>query len=194
MFEKQKVLIVCSSKETIKSIHEAIPTTKYTLTSASSLLEAKQILTRLKFNFCILVSPLKDGPGIQGAREIIRNHDMRILLIVKSDVYDQAVYQLRENGVFVLSLPTSKKMIYQSIELLDVMNIALNKANHEISKLKKKINDIQIINRAKLLLIEQYHYTEEKAHQYIEKTAMNNSITKVDVAKNILEMKGQYED
>ena len=60
-------------------------------------------------------------------------------------------------------------------------------SDNEIRKLRKKIQDQQKINQAKLLLIEQYHYSEEKAHHYIEKVAMDHSITKVEVAMSLIE-------
>ena len=57
-----------------------------------------------------------------------------------------------------------------------------------INKLKEKINDIRLIDRAKLTLIQYLKMSEEESHKYIEKQAMDLRITKVDVAKNILKI------
>ena len=46
--------------------------------------------------------------------------------------------------------------------------------------------EIRIVNRAKCLLIEQLKMTEEEAHRYIEKQAMDRCVTKRTVAENIL--------
>lgn len=189
MYEKKRVLVISSSQDMIKTIKESIPSTKYTITPCPSILQAKQLLNRQNIQYCICVSPLKDENVLKGIKEIAKIHSIGILMIVKNDMYDQMAYQLKEQSVFVISFPTSKRMIYQSLELLDVMNDTISKANAKIVKLQTRMNEMKIINRAKLLLIEQYHYTEDKAHAYIEKSAMNSSKTKVDIAKSILEMK-----
>ena len=38
-----------------------------------------------------------------------------------------------------------------------------------------------------MVLIESYHWSEDKAHHYIEQVSMQNSLTKVDVAKQLIE-------
>ena len=58
----------------------------------------------------------------------------------------------------------------------------------ENKKLKNKIRDIKLIDRAKLTLIQYLNMSEEESHRYIEKQAMDRRITKVEVAKNILKI------
>ena len=52
--------------------------------------------------------------------------------------------------------------------------------------MEEKMVEIRIVNRAKCLLIEQLRMTEEEAHRYIEKQAMDRCVTKRTVAENIL--------
>ena len=47
--------------------------------------------------------------------------------------------------------------------------------------------EIRILSEAKLALIDKYYYTEDDAHKYIEKNAMNKRITLVESARQILE-------
>ena len=56
----------------------------------------------------------------------------------------------------------------------------------EYSKLQTKIEETRLINRAKCILIQYLKLTEPQAHKYIEKQAMNQRISKLEVAKNIL--------
>ena len=53
-------------------------------------------------------------------------------------------------------------------------------------RLKKQIDDIRLINRAKYILMEYLSMTEAQAHRYLEKQAMDMRITKAEVAKSIL--------
>ena len=58
----------------------------------------------------------------------------------------------------------------------------------ENEQLKKTISNIKLINRAKLTLIQYLKMSEDEAHRYIEKQAMDLRITKVEIAKNILKI------
>ena len=53
-------------------------------------------------------------------------------------------------------------------------------------KLEKKLEDLKIISRAKLLLIINKDITEQEAHKYIEKQAMDTRLARVEVAKEII--------
>ena len=48
------------------------------------------------------------------------------------------------------------------------------------------MEEIRLINKAKFILIKENNMTEEEAHKYIEKNAMDNCVTKVTIAKNII--------
>ena len=52
--------------------------------------------------------------------------------------------------------------------------------------LEQKLEDLKFIDRAKIALIKQFGYSEDEAHKYIEKQAMNLRVTKREIAMNIL--------
>ncbi|MDR0930197.1 MAG: ANTAR domain-containing protein [Clostridiales bacterium] len=60
------------------------------------------------------------------------------------------------------------------------------KTRDENTKLNQKIEDIRIIDRAKLVLISYLKMTEDEAHKYIEKQAMNTRRTRRAVAESVL--------
>ena len=51
---------------------------------------------------------------------------------------------------------------------------------------KQKIEEIRAVNRAKWLLIDVLKMTEADAHRYIEKQAMDRCVSKLEVAKGII--------
>jgi AmiR/NasT family two-component response regulator len=53
-------------------------------------------------------------------------------------------------------------------------------------QLQLKIEEIRLVNRAKAILIQYLKMTEQEAHKYIEKQAMDLRITKREVATSIL--------
>ena len=54
------------------------------------------------------------------------------------------------------------------------------------ASIEEKREEIRIVNRAKLLLIEQLKMTEKEAHRYIEKHAMDRCVTRRDIAEKII--------
>jgi response regulator NasT len=52
--------------------------------------------------------------------------------------------------------------------------------------LHRKIEELRIVNRAKYILMQYLSFTEEQAHRYIEKQAMDLRQTKIKIAENIL--------
>lgn len=61
----------------------------------------------------------------------------------------------------------------------------------ETQKLRKKLDEIRLIDRAKCVLIEYEHLTERQAHRYLEKQAMDGRLSRRDVAVSLLR---EYEE
>ena len=64
----------------------------------------------------------------------------------------------------------------------------LQAMQRENSKLQQKIEDIRITQRAKGVLMSYLGMTEEEAHKYIEKQAMDTRMSKRAVAEGILKI------
>ena len=57
---------------------------------------------------------------------------------------------------------------------------------NENIKLRNKMEEIRVVNRAKCVLIELEHLTEAQAHRQIEKQAMDQRMTRKEIAEEIL--------
>ena len=51
---------------------------------------------------------------------------------------------------------------------------------------EEEMKEIRLVNRAKWLLIDQLKMTENEAHKFIEKQAMDRCVTKKKIAENII--------
>ena len=58
--------------------------------------------------------------------------------------------------------------------------------NEENEKLRHIVEDMKIINRAKLLLITCLNMTEQEAHRYLEKQAMDMRMSKMQIAMQVI--------
>ena len=52
------------------------------------------------------------------------------------------------------------------------------------------MEEIRIVNRAKMLLMQNMSMTEQEAHRYIEKEAMDRSMRKTAIAEEIIRRYG----
>ena len=180
-----KILVASSSPKLSKLLHELMP--EALQISASSAQEAHTYLRQQVFDLCVIQLPLPDEFGIRFARQCATQYPIGVLLLSKRETYDQIVYQVKEDGIFVLGLPCSKEIIYQALCCLHASRLQVQKANLQIQKLCRRIREERLIYQAKLILIEQYHWSEEKAHHYIEQMAMNASQKKAVAAQMIID-------
>ncbi|GLX81835.1 ANTAR domain-containing response regulator [Thalassotalea eurytherma] len=64
--------------------------------------------------------------------------------------------------------------------------LVLNKLKKDLDKTKQKLGSVKTVEQAKLSLMRANNMSEDEAYQLIRKTAMNNSQTIEDVARNII--------
>ncbi|MDO4466028.1 MAG: ANTAR domain-containing protein [Bacillota bacterium] len=182
-----KVILVSNSSNALSLFKEILRNSNLqSIVQVASISEAKQELRNERFDFVIIQTPAADEMGTRGAKEIAISTQVGVILLVKNAIYDQVLYQVGECGVFVVSMPSTKQVLYQSINFVIAHQKKVIQLENEIAKHKKKLQDEKVIMRAKLLLVEQYHWSEQKAHRFIEKQAMDHSRTKLQIARELL--------
>ena len=94
---------------------------------------------------------------------------------------------MERSGVFVLEKPFHRAVFLNVLKMANASYHKIRRLYQEKNRLNEKLNGMKIVNRAKCLLIGQLYYTEEEAHRYIEKIAMDERRSKVSVALEIIE-------
>ena len=56
----------------------------------------------------------------------------------------------------------------------------------QTTKLKVKMEEIRLVNRAKMLLMQHLKMTEQEAHRYIEKESMDRGLKRIAMAEKII--------
>jgi response regulator NasT len=113
-----------------------------------------------------------------------------VLLLVRSDVYEEICIAMTPHGVLVARRPMDTAMLGQLLNIMCSVRERLRGFTKKNLTLEEKMEEIRLVNKAKWALIESCHMTEEGAHRYIQKQAMDQCIGKRDVAKNILKIYG----
>ena len=109
-----------------------------------------------------------------------------VLLLVRNDQFDDFYARVVSYGVLTLSKPTSMQMVAQNLRILCATRERMRQMEAKQATVEEKIEEIQLVNRAKWLLIGELNMTEQEAHRYIEKQAMDLRISKREVAEEIL--------
>ena len=60
----------------------------------------------------------------------------------------------------------------------------------QTTKLKVKMEEIKQVNRAKMLLMSNMNMSEQEAHRYIEKEAMDRGMKRIAISEEIIKTYG----
>ena len=181
-----RVLIAGANDRTFDSLRELLPPDSYEAPlRAGSAGEAKRMLLETDVDLVILNAPLRDEFGTQLALNLSRDN-LCVLMLVPAESFDAVCYKVEDEGILTLSKPVSRNGLLGAIKLLTAMRGKLRKLDRQNQALQEKMQDIRTVNRAKWLLIEIKRMTENEAHYYIEKQAMDMRLSRREVAENII--------
>jgi len=183
----ESALIVSASEKSIAFFTEMLNAAQYDqITTVSTCGEARRLLLERDFDLVVVNAPLQDESGELFARHIAHKGISQVILVVKSELYDAVSAVCESDGVLTISKPINRSVFWVTLKLAKASQSRLKRLHDENSKLTQKIEDIRIVDRAKCVLISQMKMTEQQAHRYIEKQAMDMRITKRAVAEAIL--------
>lgn len=89
------------------------------------------------------------------------------------------------NSIVCVEMPVRMREL---IETLNMVAYRYEKQKKKKKKLERKAADKAIIERAKAVLMERNHMSEEEAHYYLQKTSMDAGTALVEVAEMVLSM------
>lgn len=184
---RYSVLLVSSSPKFNESMLALLPESRfYPVTAVSDVSSARRRLLESKYDIVIINAPLPDDFGTRLALNICDNSGTAVLLFVKAEHYPDINGRVSPFGVLVLPKPASSQTVSQSLQLLCGTRERLRRMEQKTASIEEKMGEIRIINRAKLLLMEQLKMTEKEAHRFIEKQAMDRCVTRITIAQSIL--------
>ena len=184
---RYSVLLVSSSPKFNESMLALLPESRfYPVAAVSDVSSARRRLLESKYDIVIINAPLPDDFCTRLALYICENSGAGVLLLVKAEHYPDINGRVSPFGVLVLPKPASSQTVSQSLQLLCGTRERLRRMEQKTASIEEKMGEIRIINRAKLLLMEQLKMTEKEAHRFIEKQAMDRCVTRITIAQSIL--------
>lgn len=148
--------------------------------------DAEQKFNVTDYDLTIINTPLEDDFGVKLTLYIAENSLSAILILVKSEMLEEIQEQVAITGAFAIQKPINKQLFLQSIPFVLNSQLIVKTLRTQNKKLKRKLEDIKYIERAKFSLIKYLGFDENKAHRYIQKQAMDRRISPREVADSIL--------
>lgn len=181
------VLVVAAAAKFHMSLREMLPEDRYDpVCAAGSVSEARRALLERPFDIVVISTPLPDEFGTKLAMHVVDSSSAGVLLLVGAEHYPDISVRLSPYGILTLQKPTNPQLILQSLQLLCGTRERLRKMEQKTASIEEKMAEIRLVNRAKWLLIDREGMTEQDAHRFIEKQAMDRCITRRAVADQII--------
>lgn len=158
--------------------------------ATNSSLSRRMILER-NYEILIINAPLSDENGISLAIDAVEINKMGVILFTNPEKYNEYYDKVHEYGVLTLPNTAGSETFIQTLRLLCATRQRLQTLEKKNLSFSERMAEVRLISEAKLLLIHKVKLTEDEAHKYIERYAMNNRITIALAAKVII---NQYKE
>ena len=183
----ENILLVSHSEKGTEFFSDILKSSSvYHITTVQSCNEARRMILERDFDLVIINAPLRDESGEKLSKHIVSNGISQVILVVKNEFFEAVTAVCEGEGVLTVSKPIIKEVFWSALSLAKSARNRILKVQTENAKLKQKIEDIRIVDRAKCILISFMHMSEKDAHRYIEKQSMDMRCTKREIAEGIL--------
>ena len=142
--------------------------------------EARRRMLESDFELIVVNAPLPDEFGHDLCSSAVEKTDAGVVLLAKAAAAEQ-----------LLSKPFSNTLFLQAIHLAAASNHRLQLLRQENARMQEKIAQVRLVSHAKCCLVEREQMSEDAAHRYIEKRAMDTRRSRAEIAQEILD---SYED
>ena len=153
--------------------------------------EARRMLAEGAFQLVLINTPLSDEFGRELARGCAERSEAGILLLVSASLADKVAAGVEKQGIFVVSKPVSKVSVALALRLIRTSLARIQALQNQNRQLLQKLDDMRITSRAKCALVGHFGMTEDEAHHFLEKRAMDLRITRRDAALDVLRVYGE---
>ena len=185
--ESHSVLVVSRDSKIISQISAFLVPPLFELTTTSDFNEARRLATERSFN--IIIADSGDGYDTDFAINLADSYST-ILLLVPNEHFDEISYRVEAYGILTITKPFEPFYLYNMMKIAIAVQYKVQVISSQTTKLKVKMEEIKQVNRAKMLLMQNMNMSEQEAHRYIEKEAMDRCIKKTAVAEQVISTYG----
>lgn len=187
MSKIKNILIAGKNEQVCENIAALLEDTNCKTVSLTDGIRMRSIDTD-KFDVIVISTPLEDEFGLDLAAELHGKSSAALVVITKGELAEAVQSKIKFTGAFVIGRPCGKAALLQAIRFADIAGENLKRLTEEKNRLEQQLEDMKVINRAKLCLMQYLSLTEEQAHRHLQKHAMDLRKTQKQAAEDILIM------
>lgn len=185
MADSKAMIVASQGQEKLKQWMESLHSGE--TVSVHNAVEARRVTAADAYELVLINAPLADETGLELAMDLTQRTTAAVILLVKTELAPMIMDAAMEAGVLVVTKPVVPQLFEQTVRVGMACRNRMLIYKTESERLQKKYEELKIVDRAKCLLIEHMRITEEEAHRALEKEAMNARISRVRVARQVLE-------
>ena len=180
------VLIVSSSEQFGLAVKKTV-SGYVTLEMKKSVSTARRCILERYYDLVLINVPLPDETGVDFAMDVTEKCNASVLLVVSADTFESTLDQVTDRGVLVIPKPIPRGRLDKAIRYLIAMQNRIHGLEKKIQAAEEKNEELRIVNKAKFLLIEKKRMSEDEAHRFLGKKALDNGISRGKAAQKILD-------
>ena len=185
--DTHSVLVVTKDSKLSQSISVMLLPPLFETDVLSDFNEARRRVSERLYN--IILVDYADGEGEDFAIDASESLST-ILLLTPTALFEEVSYQVEGYGIISVPNPFDQFTFYAMIKAAIAVQYKVQVLSSQTTKLKVKMEEIKLVNRAKMLLMQNMSMTEQEAHRFIEKDAMDRSMKRTAVADEIIKRYG----
>ena len=181
--DSTSVLLVTKDNKISSLIAQMLIPPIFEVNLCSDFNEARRKINEVVYKIIIVDS----GDGSDASFAIdISDTLSTIVLLAPNSLFDQLSYRVEPYGILTMTKPFDAFYFYNIIKIALAVQAKIQRISSQTVKLKVKMEEIRVINRAKMLLIQHRQMTEDDAHHFIERAAMDKGLKKINAAQEII--------
>lgn len=185
--DTHSVLIVTKDSKLSQSISAMLMPPLFETEVMSDFNEARRRVSERLYN--IILVDYSDGEGADFATDASESLST-ILLLLPPSLFEEVSYRVEGYGIISITNPFDQFYFYNMIKAAIAVQYKVQVLSSQTTKLKVKMEEIKQVNRAKMLLMQNMNMTEQEAHRFIEKDAMDRGMKRIAVADEIIKRYG----
>ena len=185
--DSHSVLLVSRDSKILSQISAFLVPPMFEVTTTSDFNEARRLAAERSFN--IIIADSGDGYDTDFAINIADSYST-ILLLVPNEHFDEISYRVEGYGILTITKPFEPFYFYNMVKVAIAVQYKVQVLSSQTTKLKVKMEEIKQVNRAKMLLMSNMNMSEQEAHRYIEKEAMDRGMKRIAISEEIIKTYG----
>jgi response regulator NasT len=180
--------------EYLTNFINSISQNKSEITLTDSLSELQALTRDNEYDLSILEvtdysQPRSNGKSaLKLAFDLVKMGESQCLILTNESFDEMTLEKIENAGIFVIVTPVKREVLWATLKSISVAQNRMKAIKELNDKIRSKLDDVKHISRAKALLMTSLKMSEEQAHHFIEKEAMQRRMTKGAIAEQIIKV------